>query len=326
MDLNLNIVLPPPIERILKKMPFESVSGYPSQTSRGMREVLAKRYSVTPEQIVVGSGSSELIDWAVKAFVEPGDRINTVEPGFSIYDFFAKVNMIEVWHLRLNEGTFDIDWQALARAKGACIIASPNNPTGNAFDEDRILEHVAKCERDGYVFMLDEAYGEYARLNVAKHVDEFSNLVVFKTFSKAYGIAGARVGYAVASKEAAVHLAKVRQPFALNAMSEFLALGVLGLKGYMEKVVSTTERGIRFVTKELADLGFKVYPSKANFVLARAPKGTSSTVLTRQLAERGIMIKDFSSTPMLENCMRITVGSRGINEQLLETVREITIK
>jgi len=326
MDLNMNIVYPPPLGKLLKEIPSDIVSCYPSQQSRVLRDALAEKYSVSPTQVVTANGSSELIDWAVKAFVAPGERINTVEPGFSIYDFFARVNMIEVRHLRLQKGTFDIDWRRFARSTGPCILASPNNPTGNAFDEDGLLAHVSRCERGGCVFVLDEAYGEYARQNLAKRVDEFSNLVVLRTFSKAYGLAGARVGYAISSLEAAEHIAKVRHPFALNGLSEHLALRMLEMKGFVEKVAALTEREIKFMSNELSALGFKAYPSKANFVLARVPRGMGSSDLTRSLAEKEIIIKDVSSMPMLEDCVRITVGSREINERFLEAVKGLVGK
>jgi histidinol-phosphate aminotransferase len=322
MDLNMNIVLPPPLGKILEEMPEDIVSSYPTQHARALRDALAKRFSVSPEQVITSSGSSGLIDLAIKAFVEPGERINLVEPGFPIYDFFAKVDSIDVRHFQLRKKDFWLDWERFGRCTGPCMLASPNNPTGNAFDVDGMLAHVARCEREGYVFVLDEAYGEYARQDIAKRVDEFSNLVVLRTFSKAYAIPGARVGYAIASSEAAEHMAKVRPPFSLSAPSEYIALKMLSKSHYVEKVVNMTEREVAFMSEGLESIGFKVYPSKANFVLARAPKAVDSAALTGYLAKNRIMIKDFSKTPMLENCVRITVGSRTINERFLVVVEE----
>jgi len=322
MDLNMNIVLPPPVKKILHMIPHEIISEYPAQESHHLQEALARRFSVTPEQVITGSGSSQIIDLAIRTFAGRGTRLNLVSPGFSMYDFFAKLNSARIRHFNLNEKDFSLNWDMLIRSPGVCLIASPNNPTGNTFDLEGMMKCVETCEKKGYAFILDEAYAEYARQNIALRVNEFSNLVVLRTFSKAYGIPGARVGYAIASSGSAEYLRKVRPPFALNALSEYIAIKMLNEKEYLEKVVSLTERERGFLADELIQLGFHVYPSKANFLLIRTPAGVNSTILCQYLARNGIMIKDFSGTKMLGNCVRVTVGSRKINTRFLSLVRK----
>ena len=328
MDLNMNIVLPAPdLARIAASFPLERANAYPSQDSAPLREALAKKFRVSPEDVIVANGSNEIIDYSMRAFVEPGSIVNTVAPSFSMYPFFAATNgaRLAAFPLR-NDFTFDPS--RLAKARGARIVPTPNNPTGNRFDPAAVREVIEAAARrkPADVVLIDEAYAEYCGQDLTPLVREFPNVVCLRTFSKVYGLASLRIGYAIASPAAAEVIARVRPPFALNAMSEHFALALLARPEYVEKVVATTvsERGRLAVG--LKERGFTVFPSDANFLLVRAPIGRSATGIASGLARAGIAVKDFSLVPRLENSLRVTVGNRNINGLFLSALDAVVNK
>jgi histidinol-phosphate aminotransferase len=322
MDLNMNIVLPPPdLSRIAGEFPLERANEYPSQDSAPLREALAARFGVSPEQVIVANGSNEIIDYSMRAFVEPRSAVNTVSPSFSMYPFFAATNGARLVSFPLRKD-FTFDPLPLAAARGARIVPTPNNPTGNRFGPEAVRDVVeaAARRRPADVVLLDEAYAEYCGQDFTPLAREFHNVVCLRTFSKVYGLAGLRVGYAIASPEAAEVIARVRPPFALNALSEHFALALLRRTDYVETVVATTVSERKKLAYALEERGFRVFPSDANFLLARAPKGRRATTLAQALARRGIVVKDFSQVPKLENTLRITVGSPGISKLFFEAL------
>ena len=322
MDLNMNIVLPAPgLARIAASFPLENANAYPSQDSAPLREALSKKFRVPPEDVIVANGSNEIIDYAMRAFVEPGSVVNTVEPSFSMYPFFAATNGARLAAFPLRKD-FTFDPSRLARARGARIVPTPNNPTGNRFAPEAVREVVEAAARrkPADVVLIDEAYAEYCGQDLTPLVREFPNVVCLRTFSKVYGLAGLRIGYAIASPPAAEVIARVRPPFALNAMSEHFALAMLARPEYVKKVVEGTVAERRRLASSLSVRHFGVFPSDANFLLARTPRGTSSRDVVARLARSGLAVKDFSHVPRLENTIRVTVGSRKINDLFVEAL------
>lgn len=170
--------------------------------------------------------------------------------------------------------------------------------------------------------MVDEAYGEFGGESMIPYLDRYPNLVVLKTFSKAYALAGVRLGYVLANPQVIREFIKARQPYSVDAVSQAIGMTVYENRALLEPGIEAIKHERTVLLEELAALpGAEVYPSQANFILVRIPQ---AHCIWEQLLERGILVRDFSSAPSLENCLRITVGTEEENRALIEALRELT--
>lgn len=318
LDLNTNLFGPNPrIIKILKQERFD-LNSYPAQNSSALRNALSKEFNFSPDCVVVGNGSDEIFDLVCKAFVNPKDLVAIPTPSFVMHKIYTKIHFGRVIEIPLIK-----NWQLdvskfLARKPKLTIIASPNNPTANCFQVKDILKIVR--ESTGLV-VLDEAYAEYAGKTLLPYLASYENLIITRTFSKAYALAGLRIGYALAAKAIINELNKVKPPYNLNLVSERLAIEALKDHKFLAKVVELTRQERAKLSAKLTRLGFVVYNSVANFVLAKSP--INSKILCEKLKKRGIIIKDFGTYPQLKNCVRITVGKEEHNAKLIKNLREL---
>lgn len=300
---------------------YPGLNRYPDPYSSELRKMLADFIRTGTENIFAGNGSDEVIDLLIRVFAGPGDKVAIMEPTYGMYRVAADTAGIGVISLPLDK-EFQLDLVQLFRkvSSGVKIIflCSPNNPTGNllrAGDVERV------CERFDGIVVVDEAYIEFASApSLAGQVSTFKNLVVLRTLSKAWGLAGIRVGYAVGSEEVIKYLDKVKPPYNVNRISTALAVKALRNKRKMRTMRKSALDERTRLAKDLASLGFTVFPSEANFLLVKYP-GISK--VAKDLAkEDGIIIRDFGSKPMLRNCVRISVGTRKQNVSLLNALKK----
>jgi len=291
---------------------------YPKPYSDGLREALAEFYGLKADNFVVGNGSDEVLDIIFKTFMEAGETVVAPYPSYSLHGFFVKINGGRFMTVDLSDG-FRLDPDALLKAKGKIIIlCTPNNPTANSFNE-RDVERVVR-EHDGPV-IVDEAYGEFADRSFMPLVDDYENLIVTRTFSKAYGMAGLRVGYMASNLAMAEQMQKIKIPYSLNRVSERAAIAALQNREYVERTVDLVRREREKLSKGLEALGMRPYPSQSNFVLFRCPVPSSEIV--SRLADKGVLIRDFGRQRMLEDCARTTVGTEELNMMLLSKLKEV---
>lgn len=317
LDANEN---PYPVER-----GGVSLNRYPDPYQRRLRRALAAELSVEPDWVLAGAGSDEVIDWIFKAFCQPGgDRVATAEPTYGLYRVAAQIFGVELFDFRLNE---DLDFdarrflEAVPPAVKVLFLCSPNNPTGNFLNRDEILK---LCRRWDRIVVVDEAYVEFSGTpSLVIELRQNPNLIVMRTFSKALGRAGLRLGYAVASPEIIGYFLKVKAPYNLGAMALEEGLQALG-QG------ETRRRQIRQICRERERLAAaleelpgvaRVFPSAANFLLFRCRKGASE--ICRRLLEKGIVVRDRSTLPGLENCLRVSVGTPPENDLFLRELGRI---
>ncbi len=319
LDTNTNVLgSHPAAVEALSSLGDLDFNNYPSTYSDGLREALAEKYGLSSEHFVVGSGSDESLDIICKCFLEVGDRVVLPYPSYSLYDFFVELNGGEVAMVDLDED-FQLDVEAMLAAGGKLIIMpTPNNPTGNSFREENIVEIL---ERFPGIVVVDEAYGEYSGRSFLSRVDEFDNLVVIKTLSKAYALAGLRVGISASNVKLADMMSSVKIPYSLNILSERAAIAALRDDSFIEESVRMVDENRPLLAAGLEELGFQVYPSNANFLLARAP--IPHTELIEGLRDKGILIRDFGARRRMENCVRATVGTPELNARLLGAIREL---
>ena len=304
--------------------PFETdVNRYPDPDQTALRKILAELKNLSQDRILFGNGSDEILDLIFRVFVEPGkDNVLINPPTFGMFEVLAgvhdagciKVFLSEDFQLRVDEIKSAVD----ERTK-VLFICSPNNPTGNAM----ALEDIeALCELP-VIVVVDEAYADFsAKGSALDLLDEHPNLLVTQTFSKAYGLAGLRLGMCYASPEVISLLRKVRMPYNVNTISQELALERLQDLEIVEEEVKSILEQRSLLKENLLSLKLvrKVYPSDSNFILVRVD---DADLRYRQLIDRGIVVRNRSGEPLCENCLRFTVGTENENRKLMEALREM---
>lgn len=319
MDTSTNVLGPHPAAmEALKNLNGLDLNQYPSTYSDGLRQTLAYTYDLEADNFVVGSGSDENLDIICKCFMECGDDAVVPYPSYSLYDFFININGGKVIPIDLDE-EFQLDVDAMAKAGGRVIIMpSPNNPTGNAFRQKDVVEIL---ERYPGIVVVDEAYGEFGGESMIPRVNEFENLIVIKTMSKAYALAGLRVGFSISNLKLADMMSCVKIPYSLNTISEKAAIAALRDKEFIRKTISMVEYNKPLLENGLRELGFKTYPSDSNFLLACPP--IDHLKMVKGLKERGVLIRDFGSKRRLKNCVRMTIGTKVLNDIMLNKMRQV---
>jgi len=318
MDTNTNVLgSNPAAARFISSARME-MNDYPNTYSDGLRDALADLYGLERENFVVGAGSDEVLDVAFKTFTEWSDGVVVPVPSYSLYDYFVGVNGGKVHTADLTED-YQLDVDAVLKPKAKMIIMpSPNNPTGNSFREKDLIEILERSE--GPV-IIDEAYGEYAGRSMIPRVNEFKNLIVMRTFSKAYAMAGLRVGYSVSCLNIADMMNCVKIPYSLNMLSEGAAIAAVKDQDFIRRSVELVNRERKPLADGLRRLGFEPFPSDSNFILARSPMDHDR--LTKGLKEKGVLIRDFGFKRRTEGCVRTTIGTKELNDILLQRAEEV---
>jgi histidinol-phosphate aminotransferase len=287
-----------------------------------VREAIAEYVGATPDQIVVGNGSDELLDLTGRLFLSPGDKAVNAPPTFGMYEFVIRTYGAQIVEApRREDFALDVGAAERALAAGAKLmfLASPNNPTGNAASGEELDRFLAY----GAAIVVDEAYAEFAGHSFAPLVAERNNLIVMRTFSKWAGLAGLRAGYGVFPPAVAETIRKIKMPYNMNVAAQAAVLACLrqdraALSKNVRMIVGERER----MAKELAAFPWlRVYPSQANFLLCQV-HGRSATELQTQLRERGVLVRHFDS-PGVRGCLRISVGRPEDTDHLVQALSEI---
>ncbi len=297
---------------------------YPDPLQRQLKHVIAGVKQVPEDCIFLGNGSDEAIDLVYRVFCEPGrDNVVAIEPTYGMYKVCADINNVEYRPVLLDEH-YQMSADKLLRAcdstTKAVWVCSPNNPSGNNMQ----VEEVEKLLRhfDGIV-VVDEAYSDFSTVPVfRRRLGEFPNLIVLNTMSKAWGCAAIRLGMAFASKDIIGLFNKVKYPYNVNQLTQHHALEALSDRLQVEKWVKLLLQERKTMMASFTELRVceKVYPSDANFFLA---KMTDANGIYKYLVERGIIVRNRSKVRLCGNCLRITIGTKSENDELLGALREL---
>ncbi|HLE95772.1 MAG TPA: histidinol-phosphate transaminase [Candidatus Thermoplasmatota archaeon] len=288
---------------------------YPSLTSEPLRQAAARAYGVPADGVVTGNGSNEMIDIVIRAFADPGERVVFPTPTFSMIPIFARSAGADAVAVPLGPG-WELNPDALLHRQGkVTIVCSPNNPTGNAFPRAAIERIV---ERAPGLVVVDEAYVEFGGDSFVPLLARHPNLVVLRTMSKAHGLAGLRVGFALSDPSVAAELGKVRGPFRLNGFSELVAGLALASSTYLDEVVPQVRTNRGLLAAALAELGCEVFPSDANFLLVRPP--VDARRLAKALEAKAVHVRSFEGD--LAPYLRITVGPLSLMERFLHVLKD----
>lgn len=305
--------------------PFENgVNRYPDPQQAKLKQELAIQKGLKPENILLGNGSDEVLDLIFRAFCEPKtDNVITLPPTYGMYKVLASLNEVEDREVVLKPD-FQPDLEAIFEnidaATKIIFLCSPNNPTGNSFSEAAVTELLKNF--DGLV-VIDEAYIDFSeKQSWLQKLNVFSNLLVTQTLSKAYGLAGIRLGICYASEEIIGVLNKIKPPYNVNELTQQKALERLENKDAVQQEINQILQQRKMLQSELMKINFvqEVFPSDANFLLARVNEANS---LYKQLLEKGVVVRNRSNQILCENTIRFTVGTAAENQDLLKALKQI---
>jgi len=296
---------------------------YPDPMQYKVKLRLSEIKGVPARNIFLGNGSDEAIDVLFRSFCNPGvDNVILVPPTYGMYEVSANINDVEITRVPLTE-EYQLNMEGIAEAINEhtkmIFICSPNNPTGNSINRDDVETLLANFS--GLV-VVDEAYINFSRQKTfIQELTEYANLVVLQTLSKAWGLAGLRIGMAFASEEIIEVMNKVKPPYNINEASQELALKALQnvdqVNGWIKEILIQRDK----LVLQLKDFDFvlDIYPSDANFILV---KTTDPKKIYNFLVEQGIIVRDRSKVELCEGCLRITVGKPAENDVLLQTLQQ----
>ncbi len=308
----------------------EELSGlnrYPDGSCYYLTKAIARKLGVDPAEIILGNGSNEVIEFLVKAFVREGDEVVTSHPSFLMYQKIVQVRggVNRVVPLSGMKHDLEVIYDTISEKTRLVFLDNPNNPTGTVIDPVHLREFLSKVP-ESVIVVLDEAYVDYmdeaSRIipqTLVRHRKGCCPVVLLRTFSKAYGLPGLRVGYGVMNTEVAACLHKVRQPFNVNRMAQVGALAALEDESFYLQTLDNTRTGLRLLSREVGKVGCISYPSQTNFFLIDV-KGDADA-LYRDMLCRGVIVRSMSSYGF-PHFIRVTIGTKEENIRFLAALKD----
>lgn len=303
---------------------------YPEGTSPELRAGLARFHQVEPESIIIGNGSDEIIRLLCEAFLDPEDEVVVSQHGFIRFKQQASMMGARVIEVPMTDWTHDLSLMAQAASPRTKLIfvANPNNPTGTYNTQAEVEELLAAVPKTALV-VLDEAYFQYAESipgypkSLPDLVRKHDNLVVMRTFSKAYGLAGLRVGYGVADPELTGWLDRIRMPFNVNLPAQRACLEALKDTAFVKRAVNVNDAQRVIVARTLGEMGFGVGESATNFIFARSPM--RGRELFKALLRQGVIIRSLDEYGLLQY-IRVSIGTPAQNKALFAALKKVLVK
>jgi histidinol-phosphate aminotransferase len=321
LDFNENTMgCSPGVRRTLRKMTSTDISIYPEQET--VRGELAKYFRVNETELLLTNGTDEALHLVLNVFVEPRDTVLLVEPTFAMYRFYSELAGARVRALRYDESLqFPMKQvvKELRRHPQIFFLANPNNPTGSILPERDLRQILVAATKT--MFVVDEAYFEYSGVTVLPWVRRHPNLIVTRTFSKAAGLAGLRLGCVFAHRDVASVLRNAQSPYPVNAAALLAARASIHDAAFLARTIREFRISKKTLEKGLTGLGFRIFPSAANFVLLDV--GRRAGQIVAALAKRGILVRDRSADFGGKGFVRITVGTLGETRRVLRELEAV---
>lgn len=303
---------------------------YPDGNGFELKQALAKKFHVDTAQITLGNGSSDILDMVVRAFATPNNEVVFSQYGFAVYPIITKAVSAKAVVVNAKDWGHDLPAMLAAINKNTRVvfIANPNNPTGTWLDANELLDFIARVPNHTIV-VVDEAYFEFANdtqmeisgyASVLPQLSDYRNLVITRTFSKAYGIAGLRVGYSFSHPQVADILNRVRHPFNVNSLALMAAHAVLGDKEHLRRVIENNTQGLKQLTSAFERMGLDYIKSAGNFVCVHIGENASDIYMA--LLKHGVIVRPVDNYAMPEY-LRISVGLQQENEFFLDTLSKV---
>src|SRR5213596_3876190 len=317
----------PPSDRVQKAIlaTLHHLNRYPDGSGFYLRQALAKKHGVSPDQVVLGNGSNELLELLVRTFLRPGDEAVVPHPSFPVYPMIVQTAGGVRVMVMLKEFRLDLD--AMARAitpmTKMVFVANPNNPTATIVTRDEVEAFMARVP-ERTIVIFDEAYIEFAMgpdfPDALNYIRQGRKVIVLRTFSKAASLAGLRVGYGIADADAISLMNRIRQPFNVNSLAQAAGLAALEDDNHVLECVRMIEAGRHFLYDEFTALGIRYVPSRANFILVDV--GRSASDIYQRLLKEGVIVRPMTPFGM-ESALRVTVGTPQENGRLVKALKTV---
>lgn len=305
--------------------PFDSgINRYPDNKQTELKKVVSNIKNINVNQIVFGNGTDEILDLIVRVFCNPNkDKIITLPPTYGMYDVIAKTNGVENIEIPL-KSDFSIDKNEILKLSSSSIkilfLCSPNNPTGNSFDTNDLTDLIKGFNG---VVVVDEAYIDFSsKQSLISLINDNNNLIITQTMSKAYGMAGIRLGMGFSNQKIINYLNKIKPPYNINVLTERKALEELNKIDEIKKNIDLVLNQRKLLVSCLEKLDFieKIYKSDSNFLLVKVD---NADLRYNQLLKNGIIVRNRSNQPLCQNCLRITIGTENENKSLIKILNQL---
>ena len=327
LNNNENPLGPPPAaQEVIRRFPPFQGALYPSGDSYYLRQAIASIHGVDPDQILVGNGANEVIAFVIKAFCEKGDNIVTADKTFAVYEWVAVFSGIEARVIPLKDEGFD-DTSMLKAIDGntkILFVCNPNNPTGSYWPRERLVAFL-NAVRGQRIVVVDEAYFEFVEKedfpNGISLLQDYPNLVVFRTFSKMYGLAALRIGYLVGARDVVDMIRRTCVVYSVNRVAQEAALAALqDDSGHVQRTRDLVRQSRAFLLEKLAALGLPVISGEGNYLIVKLP--VSDTLAYRKLMREGVMIRPMTGFRYPDH-IRITLAQQEAMEAFVSALKKI---
>lgn len=326
MDLNENPVGLPQefIDEVLSKVTPEFVAKYPEQLE--FTKKLAKFIGVEVENICLVNGSAEGIRYIIQAYSRPGGKVLSVSPSYAMYDVYCNMYGRESVHVHYDEN-LEMDIQdfidAITDDIDLVIVLNPNNPVGDVYTYEEMDRILAACKEHECTLMIDEAYFYFYPNSFIKYAMENEHVLLTRTFSKVFSLAGARLGYVVGQKNSVEIVQKLATPHNINAFGMAFAQAILEKDGMLDELVEKQLQGKQYLIDTLQEKGYLVSAKEGNFIFIKPKHLDSETIVKRMKEEKKILIKVYKNVPNLGDCLRVSTGERDVMDTFIKALEDI---
>ncbi|MBI5328435.1 MAG: histidinol-phosphate transaminase [Deltaproteobacteria bacterium] len=303
---------------------LKNLHRYPDGGCFYLKEKLAQHLKVRPENLIIGNGSNEIIELIIRTFLRPGDEAVMGNPSFAVYPLVVPAAGGKSILVPLKNLTHDLDamFNAITEKTKLVFIANPNNPTGTMNTKAQVDKFISRLRDDGIIIVLDEAYYEFVTdkdfPDSLDYLNSGKNLVILRTFSKIYGLAGLRIGYGIAPEKLNFYMNKVRQPFNVNSLAQIAAMAALDDNEHLKKSHKNNKDGLEYLFNEVKAMGFEYIPTQANFFLIKVGKGKE---IYDALLRQGVIVRPMGSYGLGEY-IRVTVGLPEENKRFVKALKK----
>ncbi len=321
LDFNENTVgCSPNVLEAMRKISADEIATYPEYSK--FKRKLANYLGIKEDELMVNNATDESIMVIMQTYIEKGDEVILPVPTFAMFRFYAQLMEAKLNEILYNKDlSFPTDkvLSSISKKTKLVILCNPNNPTGTPIKKEDVIKIIQKAEANSSLVLLDEAYVQYNKSTCIDLIDKYKNLVIIQTFSKAYGMAGLRLGYAIADKEIMKNLLKAASPYSVNTMATAAGSAAIDDQEFVKNYVKEVEKSKKIIYRELKKLGIKAYPTAANFLVAYF--GKNAKRIADELKKNGVLVRDRSNYPLLKGCLRIGIGTMEQTNQLIKALK-----
>jgi histidinol-phosphate aminotransferase len=307
----------PRVKEVLQNLAYEDLRLYPDPMSLKLREKLGRLYRFSANQIICGNGSDDILNMIIRTFAQPTEAIGFFEPTFPLYRVLGIIHGVKVISLPLAE-PYDPPPAPPEDVK-VFFLANPNSPVGFAYSTSLVSQMARKTKG---IFVVDEAYAEFARENALELVRNFENVIVVRTVSKSYSLAGLRLGYALANERLIAEMFKVKDPFNVTRLTQVLVAAALEDQEYLRKNISQIVQTREWFTDAAVDLGYRIIPSQANFIFLQPPEKRRGASFYKALCDYRVLTRYYNEEG-LQDGVRLTIGTEEEMAEVLRVMKEI---